>query len=338
MAAILPSFPECRIVLDGEDETDCWVRLCAWRTPNDWIILHWSRCRLRITFAVVGAVLLSLGICLAQDNPRPKPDVGNSTQTPPAESPGSNPAKPGTGQQDREVAPQKLPDAPSKTKTEQEKEMERQEQSYRVLGVVPRFGTTHLHAPPMTGGEKFHLFVTSAFDPVTFALIGAQAGISQAQDSFPSYGQGAAGYGKRYGAACADSVTASFFSNYFYPVVFKQDPRYFRVGHGASFKRRFAHSLIDQLVTHQDSGRRNFPFSNVFGALTAGGISNVYYPPPDRGFGLTMSRAGIALLYGELGGIFNEFWPDVQNHIQKNKRLPSDQPPASPNPVAAPPQ
>ena len=298
---------------------------------------------MRITFAVVISVLLTLGICLAQDNRQTKQGAGNSTQNSPTGSApaGSNSANSGTGQQSQDAAPQKLPDAPSKRKTEQEKEIERQEQSYRVLGVVPRFATTHLHAPPMTGGEKFHLFVTSAFDPVTFVLIGAQAGISQAQDSFPSYGQGAEGYGKRYGAAFADSVSATFLSNYFYPVVFKQDPRYFRVGQGASFKRRFVHSLIDQLVTHQDSGRRNFPFSNVLGALTSGGISNIYYPPPDRGFGLTMSRAGIALLYGELGGIFNEFWPDVQNRIQKNKRfpsLPSDQPPASPKPAAAPPQ
>jgi hypothetical protein len=298
---------------------------------------------LRITFAVISSVLLTVGICLAQDNPQTKQGAGNSTQNSPTGSApaGSNPANSGTGQQSQDAAPQKLPNAPSKTKTEQEKEIERQEQSYRVLGVVPRFATTHLHAPPMTGGEKFHLFVTSAFDPVTFVLIGAQAGISQAQDSFPSYGQGAEGYGKRYGAAFADSVSATFFSNYFYPVVFKQDPRYFRVGPGHSFKRRFVHSLTDQLVTHQDSGRRTFPFSNVGGALTSGGISNIYYPPPDRGFGLTMSRAGIALLYGELGGIFNEFWPDVQNRIQKNKKfpsLPSDQPPASAKPVAAPPQ
>jgi hypothetical protein len=302
-----------------------------------------SYLRLRITFAVISTVLLALGVCLAQDNPQPKPDAANSTQTSPTVSPsaGGNPANPGTGRQNQEAARQKVPEAPSRTKTEQEKEIERREQSYRVLGVVPRFATTHLHAPPMTGGEKFHLFVTSAFDPVTFVLIGAQAGVSQAQDSFPSYGQGAEGYGKRYGAAFADSVSATFFSNYFYPVVFKQDPRYFRVGPGHSFKRRFVHSLTDQLVTHQDSGRRNFPFSNVGGALTSGGISNIYYPPPDRGFGLTMSRAGIALLYGELGGIFNEFWPDVQNRIQKNKRLPtlpSDEPPASPNPAAAPPQ
>jgi hypothetical protein len=53
----------------------------------------------------------------------------------------------------------------------------------------------------------------------------------------------------------------------------------------------------------------------VLGALTAGSISNAYYPPSDRGFGLTMSRAGISLLYGSLGGLASEFWPDVNRKL-----------------------
>jgi hypothetical protein len=286
------------------------------------------------TFFAVSVVLFALGTAHAQS-------AGSPAQNPPSVStPAGDPTNAGTGQQNPDAASPKLPDAPSKTRTEQQKKIERQEQSYRVMGVIPRFGTTHLNAPPLTDGEKFHLFVKSAFDPVTFVLTGAQAGISQAQDSFPAYGQGAEGYGKRYGAAFADSVSAGFFSNYAYPVLFKQDPRYFRLGTG-SFGRRFGHSLVEQVVAHQDSGGRRFHFSNVLGALTSGGISNVYYPQEDRGFGLTMSRAGIAMLYGELGGIFNEFWPDVQNHILKNKKLPSippDETTTPPKPAAVPPQ
>jgi hypothetical protein len=253
-------------------------------------------------------LVLASVLCVGQSEPLP------------LEQP-SRPAHPNAAQDEKsggETDP--APDAPSANKADQEKRIEKQEQSYRVMGVVPLFGTTsRLDAPPLTLGEKFRLFARSAFDPVNFAVIGTQAGISQARDSFPGYGQGAVGYGKRYGAAFTDSVDANFFSNFFYPTLLKQDPRYFRLGKG-TVKHRIWYAIKQEFVAHTDAGDRAFHFSNVLGALTAGGISNAYYPVADRGFGLTLSRCGIAWLYGVGGGIFSEFWPGIQNKIiHKNK-------------------
>jgi len=197
------------------------------------------------------------------------------------------------------------------TEEQKERDIEKKEQSQRMLGVVPEFGVTSRHnAPPLTPKEKFHLFTKSAFDPVEFGLVGLQAGISQGEDEFPEYGQGAAGYGKRYGAAFADEASSGVFSNYFYPVLLKEDPRYFRLGQG-SVMHRIKYSLSQEFICHTDSGKRSYGWSNTLGALTAGGISNIYYPQSDQGFGLTMSRAGIAMLYGSLGGLADEFYPDI---------------------------
>lgn len=203
------------------------------------------------------------------------------------------------------VGQQKNP--PQKT----ERQIEKKEQSQRMLGVVPQFAVTdRRNAPPLAPKEKFHLFVKSAFDPVEFGLVGFQAGLSQAEDEFPEYGQGAAGYGKRYGAAFADQVSSGFFSNYFYPVLFKEDPRYFRLGKGSTM-HRVGYALMQEVVCHTDAGGRSFGWSNTLGALSAGGLSNLYYPENERGFALTMSRAGIAMLYGSLGGLADEFYPDL---------------------------
>lgn len=210
----------------------------------------------------------------------------------------------------------------SPPKTNQEREAEEKERSQRILGVIPHFGVTDRQdAKPLVPREKFHLFVTSAFDPVTIGITGIQAGLSQADNSFPDYGQGAAGYGKRFGAAFADEVSAAFFSNFAYPTLLKQDPRYFRLGKG-SFKRRLFYSLKQEFICHTDNGGRAFHFSNVLGALSAGSLSNFYYPERDRGFELTMSRAGIAILYGTGGGIFSEFWPDISRKLfHKRKKV-----------------
>lgn len=76
-----------------------------------------------------------------------------------------------------------------------------------MLGVLPQFGvTSRQDAAPLTPREKFHLFSKSAFDRVSIGVAGLQAGLSQGENEFPAYGQGAAGYGKRFGAALADEV------------------------------------------------------------------------------------------------------------------------------------
>lgn len=196
-----------------------------------------------------------------------------------------------------------------------EKELQKKEQSQRILGVVPQFGTTsRQNAAPLTAGQKFHLFVKSSFDPFEYAAAGLQAGIGQATNEFPGYGQGAAGYGKRYGASIADQVSSNFFSNFFYPTLLKEDPRYFRLGEG-SIKHRILYSLAQEFVCHTDKGGRSFNFSNVLGAFTSGAISNAYYPSTDRGAGLTLSRSAISLMYGSVGGLVDEFWTDIHHKL-----------------------
>ncbi|HEV2400197.1 MAG TPA: hypothetical protein VGS27_24880 [Candidatus Sulfotelmatobacter sp.] len=238
------------------------------------------------------------------------------------------------GQQPSEPTPSPRPDATRREqKSEHEKEIERKEQSQRILGVMPQFGmTSRQDAPPLSPGEKFHLFAKSAFDPVIIATVGLQAGLSQGQNEFPAYGQGAEGYGKRFGAAFADEVSAGFWSNYAFPVLLKEDPRYFRLGEGA-FRTRFFYAVKQEFVCHTDKGGRSFNFSGILGAFAGGAVSNLYYPgrtevqvggttkvyASERGVGLTASRAGIAIGYGILGSLVDEFWPDISRKLFKSK-------------------
>jgi len=197
----------------------------------------------------------------------------------------------------------------------QEQETRKKEQSQRLFGVAPMFAvTSRQNAPPLTTGEKFHLFAKVSFDPFAYATAGFQAGLGQLQNEFPGYGQGAAGYGKRYGASLADQVSSNFFANFAYPALLKQDPRYFRLGEGP-VGHRMLYSFAQEFTAHTDKGGRSFNWSNVLGAFSSGGLSNVYYPQTDRGFGLTISRSAISLGYGAIGGLADEFWPDIQRKL-----------------------
>jgi len=259
--------------------------------------------------------VLLASLCSAQQ-PAPSPEPSPAQQKP-EQTAGNTPAPAST--------PSQQPGT-----TEQEKDKLKQEQSQRILGVVPQFSvTSRKDAAPLTPGQKFHLFAKSAFDPFQFAAAGLQAGIGQATNEFPGYGQGAAGYSKRYGASFADAVSSGFFSNFAYPVLLREDPRYFRLGEG-SIKHRIAYSLAQEFVTHTDKGTLRFNFSNVLGAFSAGGLSNVYYPKNDRGFGLTMSRSAISLGYGTGGGLIDEFWADIDKKLFHHKPKHNPQPTQAP--------
>ena|SRR5207253_8439994 len=84
-------------------------------------------------------------------------------------------------QQPQTTAPssQSAPAATLTSRKQDEKQIEKKEQSQRMLGVVPMFGvTSRQNAPPLTAGGKFHLFVKSAFDPFQY-VAGWVAGWNQ---------------------------------------------------------------------------------------------------------------------------------------------------------------
>lgn len=273
------------------------------------------------SFAYLGTLTALLWVASLAAAQQPTPDSQNPT---PAQQ------NPSASQQNPNSTPPQAPSAAQKS--EQEKELQKKEQSQRLLGVVPQFGvTSRQDASPLSSGEKFHLFAKSAFDPITITIVGLQAGLSQAEDEFPGYGQGAQGYGKRFGASLADNVSSGFFSNFFYSSLLKEDPRYFRLGEG-SVKHRIVYSIVQEFWCRTDKGGRSFSFENVLGAFSSGGLSNAYYPSSDRGFGLTMSRSAIALGYGSAGGLVDEFWPDISRKLFHRHDKPESTPPATDHP------
>ncbi len=210
-----------------------------------------------------------------------------------------------------------LPDAPSaqQSSEQQSKESKPKPSGGRVFGIVPEFNVTSLKdAKPLTAKGKWRLFVKQTADPFTFVGAVFTSGLGQATDEFHDYGQGAAGYAKRFGAATADSVDGSLWGGFIFPVMFKQDPRYFRLGEG-SMKHRVSYAMSRVVVTRTDSGHRAFNFSEILGNLVAGGIANTYYPQSDRGVGLTFRRAGVVTALGALGKLGLEFLPDVDRKI-----------------------
>lgn len=192
--------------------------------------------------------------------------------------------------------------------TEVAEEQIKVEEKQRVLGVLPNFYVSYVpKAVPLTSKQKFELAWKTTVDPVTFVLNGVFAGVEQAQNHFSGYGQGAQGYGKRYGAGYADTVTGTFIGSAILPSLLKQDPRYFYKGSGSK-RSRILYAIANSVICKGDNGRWQANYSNILGSLAAGGISNLYYPANDRnGAGLTFENAAIGIGATAVTNLFQEF-------------------------------
>ena len=182
------------------------------------------------------------------------------------------------------------------------------QEKQRVLGFLPNFYVSYVpDAAPLTTKQKFELAWRSTLDPVNLVLIGAVAGAQQADNAFKEYGQGAQGYGKRYGADFADSATSIFIGSAILPSVLKQDPRYFYKGTGSVHSRIF-YAFEMAVVCMGDNGRWQPNYSSILGSLAAGGISNLYYPASDRsGAALTLENTAIGIGTTAAANMLQEF-------------------------------
>ena len=222
--------------------------------------------------------------------------------------PSSNQSSPTTGQASRAIPAQSAPS---------------QEQlPRRIFGIIPNYRSHPglKDSKPLPPGEKFKIAARDSFDPGTFLLVGAFAGIGQASDSNRSYGQGMAGYGRYYGSTFGDFMIGNFMTEAIYPSLLHQDPRYFRRGAGSTWSRlRYAMGQI--FVTHGDNRRTQFNFSEICGNATAVAISNAY-DPDNRTASDAVGKLGIQLGVDMAGNVLKEFAPDVYRKVRGKQHAP----------------
>jgi len=162
--------------------------------------------------------------------------------------------------------------------------------------------------------DKFILFVQDAVDPVTFINAAYGAGISQAENSDPTFRQGASGYGKRFGAGFAGQTSSEFFKDFAYPTIFSEDPRYYRLAGGGG-GRRLLHAAVHVFIAHREDGTHMFNFSEWLGTSSAVALSNIYHPDDKRGFSPAAEQVGYSVLGDSGFDVIREFWPAIARKL-----------------------
>jgi hypothetical protein len=234
-------------------------------------------------FWVFSAVLLCVSACLAQST-APDQGAGSSSQA-----------------------------STSTSKTQNE----------RVLGIsIPNYLTIDgrdTKAPRLSARNKFALAGKSFFNAYTFVETTAQAGLEQAINDHEGFGQGAEGYGKRYGADIANAFTGEMFGAGVYPSLLHTDPRYYRMMQGGVFARGI-YAISRVFVTRTDSGREIFNAPELLASATTSGIATAYYPDNERNPGDFFSRMGVQVGFDAAFDVVKEFWPDVRDHLFKRHK------------------
>ena len=166
-------------------------------------------------------------------------------------------------------------------------------QTKRMFWIVPNFAAVNADTdlPPLTTRGKFVLATQDSGDYSSFIWTGIIAGQSMALKSYPELHQGLAGYGRYYWRAFADQASGSFFTEAIVPALTHEDPRYYTLGHGGFF-RRTGYALSRVVLTKTDSGGTSFNYSEIVGNGMEAGLSNLYYPPEERGFHQTAVNWG----------------------------------------------
>jgi hypothetical protein len=207
-------------------------------------------------------------------------------------------------------APSSAPDQPASAQPGQPPAPDK-----RIFGVLPNYRTANESAVymPITPKQKLTIASKDSFDYPLLGLSAFLAGYGQLTNQNPSFGQGWAGYGRRVGVEYADQAIGNMLTEGFYPILFHEDPRYFRRGYGSKWSRTF-YAATRVFVTKTDSGGSRFNFSEILGNATGAAISNAY-TPDQRTVGDNVETWWTQIGIDSVSQVLKEFWPDIKHKL-----------------------
>jgi hypothetical protein len=187
----------------------------------------------------------------------------------------------------------------------------------RILGVLTNYRTANMDdaATPMTARGKMAIAAKDSFDYPSYILAFATSGLGQLSNANPSFGQGMAGYARRYSTGVADQVIGNMLTEGIMPSLLHEDPRYFRMATGPGWTR-LRYALTRTLITRTDKGSTRLNFSELVGNGIGAGIGNAYYPD-GRHLGDNVQRWGTQIATDTLSNVIKEFWPDLKRKFKR---------------------
>jgi hypothetical protein len=174
---------------------------------------------------------------------------------------------------------------------------------------------------PLTSKQKFELSADESIAPSRLVSSALGAGIGQATDSLPGYGEGMGGYGKRFGSSMASAASDHFFETFLLASLLHRDPRYFvLLRGGAGYRIKYA--LSRTVVTRTDDGKSAANWPGIVGPLLAESLANSYLPAKEQTAGRTFRRYGFRVGLNTASKVLREYWPTIFRSLRISKIAP----------------
>jgi hypothetical protein len=240
------------------------------------------------------------------------------------------------GAAQQEPKPKELPDAPApKQENAPAKHDNPLGETIQILGRRSIFFPDLATSPkPLTSKQKFELSADESIAPSRILSSALGAGIGQAADSLPGYGEGMGGYAKRFGSSMASAASDHFFETFALASLLHRDPRYFvSLRGGAGYRIKYA--LSRTVITRTDDGRSATNWPGIVGPLLAESLANSYLPVKEQTAGRTFRRYGYRVGLNTASKVLREYWPTIFRSLRISKIAPGARPDAgSPAPFA----
>jgi hypothetical protein len=169
----------------------------------------------------------------------------------------------------------------------------------------PEFEPYH----PISGKERLHDYINANVGPYQLFRTAASALVSQGLDSPHEWGQGMAGYGKRFGNDLAENGVRTTLT-LAYSFALHEDNRYFASGK-SNAALRILHAAFSPFEAHRADGSVRFSFSNAAGVVSASLISRAWAPSSWQGGANIGRNIGLTFAGQAAFNAFREFVPDL---------------------------
>jgi hypothetical protein len=225
----------------------------------------------------------------------------------------------------QEQKPKELPDAPAAKPSTAQQNQNHGNSLQSTINILARrsifFPDLATSKGRLSVKQKFELFADESVAPSRFTASAFGAGISQARNALPDYGQEIGGYGKRFGALMATGASSSFFGTFVLASALHDDPRYFVLLRGGP-GRRIGYAVSRVFVTRADAGTHAANWPRLIAPLLAESLATSYLPANEQTAGKTLQRYGWRIGYNAASNILKEYWPTIFRSLRLSRMAP----------------
>jgi hypothetical protein len=174
-------------------------------------------------------------------------------------------------------------------------------------------GKTQDQFHPFTAKERLKVYTKDLVSPFHFILAGAQAGVTQWQDTPHEWGEGAAGYGRRYANYYAYQTTSQYMQMIGEDILHEDNYYYGSGYHG--FWKRTKYAIKSSVLARGADGTQHFSISQVGSTAGAAFVSRLWQPRSTDTAADGAKSFGFALATNAGVNVLREFLPDAARHV-----------------------